>query len=200
MLLHAYGIGPATVERPDSLQAPQATLMASVADGVFGAGLPWGMVAIGMALAVAVIILDVTLENRGSSFRTPVLAVAVGIYLPLELEVPIFLGGILAWLAGRKFLGKIAAAEGEEKSSLEEKKITGERHGLLFAAGLITGEALVGILMAIPIVISGRGDVLAIFGVHPWIGANWNYIGMAILAGVMFWLYKVAIEPLKEKS
>mgnify|MGYP001340034974 CR=1 FL=1 len=70
------------------------------------------------------------------------LAVAVGIYLPFELEVPIFVGGLIAWFA--------------EQARRRHGAGLGERHGLLFAAGLITGEAIVGILMAIPIVITSN--------------------------------------------
>ena len=179
LLLEAYGIGPATPEKPNSLSAPQSTLMASVADGVFRGGLPWTMVVVGMLVAAAIIAFDVYLEKRGSDFRTPVLAVAVGIYLPFELSVPIFLGGIIAALAGRRF------GPGQE-----EAKATGERHGLLFAAGLITGEALVGILLAIPIVIAGSGEVLAFWGVH-----HGSLPGVVLLAAVMYLLYRVAAKP-----
>lgn len=139
LLLEAYGIGPATAEMPNSLAAPQANLMASVAQGVFGDGLPWGMVGLGVLLGVAVIITDEFLRSRNSTFRTPVLAVAVGVYLPLELSVSIFLGGVVAWIAGR--------ISGERENG------PARRHGILFAAGLITGEALIGIFLAIPIVL-----------------------------------------------
>ncbi len=144
LLLAAYGIGPADAEHPNSLAAPQATLMASVAQGVLGGQLPWGLIAIGAAIGAAIIIVDEILRRRGSSVRAPVLAVAVGIYLPFELAVPIFAGGLIAWLTSR---------DNPERGK--------KGPGVLFAAGLITGEALVGILMAIPIVLSGAPDVLA---------------------------------------
>lgn len=189
LLLEAYGIGPATAENPASLQAPQASLMAAVAGGVFGGELPWDMVGWGMGIAVAVILLDLWLEKRGSSFRTPVLAVAVGIYLPLELEVPIFLGGLLAWAAGRVYTKSTLRGGHQDKAPIEAPKTVGERHGLLYAAGLITGEALVGIFMAVPIVISGRADVMAL-GLAPQ-----AWLGMALLAVVMVGLYRVASGP-----
>ena len=189
LLLQAYGIGPATPENPGSLQAPQASLMAAVAGGVFGGELPWDMVGWGMAIAVAVILLDLWLERRGSAFRTPVLAVAVGIYLPLELEVPIFLGGLLAWAAGRVYTRSTLRGGHQDVAPIAEAKTTGERHGLLFSAGLITGEALIGILMAVPIVLSGRADVLAL-GLPPQ-----AWLGVALLAVVMVGLYRVAAAP-----
>jgi putative OPT family oligopeptide transporter len=81
LLLQAYGFGATTPEQPNALAAPQANLMASVANGVFGAGLPWGMVAAGAGLGVVIIAIDEMLQKRGSKLRAPVLAVAVGIYL-----------------------------------------------------------------------------------------------------------------------
>ena len=145
LLLQAYGIGAPTPEQPNSLLAPQATLMASVAQGVFGDGLPWSMVAGGAGIGIAIIIIDEWAKRTGRSWRAPVLAVAVGIYLPLELAVPIAVGGVLAHIVGRR-------------QGVAERG----RTGMLFAAGLITGEALVGIVMAIPIVVAEDPDVLAL--------------------------------------
>ena len=192
LLLSAYGIGVPTPEHPDPLAAPQATLMAAVAGGVFGGGLPWGMVGWGAALGAAVIALDLRLKHLGTVFRAPVLAVAVGIYLPLELSVAIFLGGLVAWAAKRFHLRRAATGGTSLQLPLTAAKEAGDRSGLLFAAGLITGEALVGILMAVPIVVAGRGDVLAVWGEFgsPWPGA-------ALLALVMILMYRVAVAPLR---
>lgn len=177
LLLKAYGIGVPTAEHPDPLIAPQATLMASVAKGMFGGHLPWGMISIGAAIGVAVIVWDLWLKQRGSEFRAPVLAVAVGIYLPLELAVPIFAGGLLAWLVEKKL-----GVHGETPEAERAK-----RNGMLFAAGLITGEALMGIFIAIPIVTSGRADVLALpaglqFG---------GWLGLLIVGWLAVMLYRV---------
>ena len=103
MLADSYGIGPATAERPNSLEAPQANLMASIAKGIFGGELPWDMIGIGALIGVAVIVLDQILKVRNAPFRVPVLAAAIGIYLPLETMVPIFLGGLLNYLVTRRF-------------------------------------------------------------------------------------------------
>lgn len=173
-LLHeSYGIGSR------QLSAPQATLMASVAGGVFKGGLPWNMVAIGAALGVVVILFDLWLERQKSGFRTPVLAFAVGIYLPFELSATIFIGGIVAWLVSR--------AREARKASADTRTL-GERHGLLFAAGLITGEALTGILLAIPIAITTDKDVLAFFGTHELV-----LPGLGLLAAVLYAQYRVAL-------
>ena len=181
LLARAYGIGVPTAEHPDPLLAPQATLMASVSKGLFGGSLPWGMIAIGAAIGVFIILVDEWLKSRGSTFRAPVLAVAVGIYLPLELSVPIFAGGLLSHLATRKLGGAGADTETAERLN---------RNGMLFAAGMITGEALMGILIAIPIVTTGRADVLALpEGLH-----FGGWLGLLVLGGLAAWLYRIATD------
>ena len=174
LLLEAYGIGVPTAAKPGSLLAPQATLMASVAQGVFKGGLPWGMVAIGAGIGAVIIAVDEWLKARGSNLQAPVLAVAVGIYLPLELSVPIFAGGLIAHFAGRD-----AASDARSL-----------RHGMLFAAGLITGEALIGILMALPIVLTGDAEVFAV----PEGIRQGGVVGLLAVAAVAFALYRVAVS------
>lgn len=178
LLAAAYGIGVPSAEHPKPLLAPQATLMASVAKGMFGGALPWDMVAIGAGIGIAIIVLDEILKARKSDFRVPVLAAAVGIYLPLELMTPIFLGGLLAHLAQRA-LGAGASAADSERAN---------RKGILFASGMITGEALTGIIIAIPIVASGRADVLAL----PQSMQFGGLLGLAIVAVLAFGLYRAA--------
>jgi putative OPT family oligopeptide transporter len=177
LLLKAYGIGVPSAEHPSPLIAPQATLMASVAKGMFGGHLPWNMIAIGGLIGAAVIAWDLWLGRRGSEFRAPVLAVAVGIYLPLELSVPIFAGGLLAWLVEKKL-----GVHGETPEAERAK-----RNGMLFAAGLITGEALMGIFIAIPIVTSGRADVLALPASLQFGG----WLGLLIVGWLGLMLYRV---------
>jgi putative OPT family oligopeptide transporter len=167
-ILHtAYTIGS------PALSAPQATLMRSVAEGVFQGNLPWTMVIIGGVIGILIIMLDVRQERIGSDFRVPVLAVAVGIYLPIELSVPIFLGGMISHI-GNKF----GATE-----------VT-RRKGLLLSSGLITGEALMGILVAVPIFITSKKDWWPTYGMHTWLGT-------LFFIGVMFWLYRTLVKSNK---
>jgi putative OPT family oligopeptide transporter len=181
LLEKAYGIGVPSAAHPNPLLAPQATLMASVSKGMFGGALPWGMVWTGVGIGAAIIILDETLKARGARFRTPVLAASFGIYLPLEFTVPIFLGGLIAYFVERK--GDV----GRDPDALERL----HRRGVLFAAGLITGEALMGIVIAIPIVASGRADVLALpERMQP--GTSGQWLGLAMLAGIAALLYRAA--------
>jgi putative OPT family oligopeptide transporter len=178
LLLEAYGIGTPAREGVNALAAPQATLMASVASGIFGGGLPWNMVAIGAAVGAIVIGLDEWLKRNGKSWRAPVLAVAVGIYLPLELSTPIFAGGLIAELATRWHRRRHPDGDIERLKQM----------GLLFSAGLIAGEAIIGVLIAIPIVLSEDANVLAVAtSLQPG-----KWAGIAALAVVGWWLHRVA--------
>jgi putative OPT family oligopeptide transporter len=186
LLNTAYGIGPES-GREHPLQAPQANLMASVAKGVFRGGLPWKMVYIGMAIGTAIIILDKIQEARKSELRFPVLAVAVGIYLPFDLDSAVMVGGLVALVASWYVKRNQAKAKPDHASALGRS----ERAGLLFASGLITGEALVGILLALPIVIWERN----IFDLHHQLPA---VIGFAALVGVCYWLYRSTTRSYSE--
>lgn len=173
-LLHtSYVIG-------GGLKAPQASLMAAVAKGTFFGGLPWKMIGIGAAIAVAVIIVDLILESRKSAVRAPVLAFAVGIYLPFELSVPILFGGLVAWAMGRALAARNAD---------DEEKAVCERNGLLYAAGIITGEALIGIGLAIPVAATGDINVLAVFGAQ---SIAWP--GLVLLGVVIIMMFRVSTK------
>lgn len=180
LLAQAYGIGVPTETHPNPLLAPQANLMASVAKGIFGGELPWMMIGIGAAVGAAIIVLDEILKKSGAAWRAPVLACAVGIYLPIELSVPIFAGGLVAHLVERKF--PPGDAEGD-RERIHQK-------GTLFSAGLITGEALMGIFIAIPIVVVGSSEVLTLpeglqFG---------GWLGLLMLAVVAILLYRTTMK------
>jgi len=178
LLATAYGIGAPTAEHPNALAAPQANLMASVARGLFGGELPWLFIGMGAAVGAAIIAIDEWLKKTGKRFRVPVLAAAIGIYLPLELMVPIFLGGLIAHLVER--FHKVRADDETGRDRVHKP-------GVLFAAGLITGEALMGIAIAIPIVVTERADVLAVPVQLP--AAQW--VGLAVLAVIGWLIYRV---------
>ncbi|MBI1369109.1 MAG: oligopeptide transporter, OPT family [Planctomycetes bacterium] len=189
LLLKAYGIGPIAVAGQTPLPAPQSTLMASVAKGVFARDLPWTMVLIGAGVAIGVIVLDVMLEKKRAAFRAPVLAVAVGLYLPLDLGVAMMLGGVVAYAADRFHLRRSQReeAQGELQATMDAMREIGARNGLLLAAGLITGEALLGIGLAIPLVIDEGSNPMAIGPEHP---PSWP--GVVLLVGVVVMLYRAA--------
>jgi putative OPT family oligopeptide transporter len=155
--------------------------MAAVARGMFGGSLPWSMVITGGGIAIGIIVLDEILRRRGAAFRVPVLAAAVGIYLPMDVTMPIFLGGTIAWLAERALRRRAPGASDEEIERMARK-------GVLFAAGLISGEALMGIVIAVPIVLAANADVLALapalqFG---------QWLGVLVLLALAYGLYRNA--------
>jgi uncharacterized oligopeptide transporter (OPT) family protein len=160
--------------------------MASVSQGVFKGEMPWTLAFIGMGVGAAIIAVDVVLEARKSTFRMPVLAVAIGIYLPLELAVPIFAGGVIHWAIKRFHKRWNTPSEQIEQSN---------RSGLLFASGLITGEALMGILLAVPIVILKQYFETDLPIIKHFWGKTMPYggwLGVVLLIGVALWLYRIA--------
>jgi len=196
LLQHAYGFAgqPTPAARP--LPAPQANVMAAVAKGVFTGDLPWTFIFIGMGVAVGLIILNAILERKGSTFRTPVLAVAIGFYLPFSQSVTIFIGGAIATLVKRILVRLRADKEMQEES---------EQRSVLFASGLITGEALMGIIVAIPVVLmKSRGLSLpltslwqekapdALLWLRTGIGTAGPWIGLAVLLLIALWAYQVS--------
>lgn len=117
------------------LPAPQAKLFQSLMNGVFGTGaIPWGMVAVGVALGLVILLTDSILAARRSDFRLFIMPVAVGIYLPFEVATPILLGGMVSWwLVSRAKQSKARVAQ----------------RTTLAASGLIGGESLMGIGLSI---------------------------------------------------
>lgn len=116
------------------LSAPQATLMKMITEGVMDGNLPWSLIIIGVFTAIVIEILGI-----------PVLPVAIGLYLPLELSSTIMIGGIIRWFVNKK------------SSDKEKKNEAGS--GILFCSGLIAGEGLVGIILAILAVVGVSGNL-----------------------------------------
>ena len=126
LLIAGYGIAGTPTARAGALAAPQAFLMAKVTQGVFHGGLPIGTIAAGAALAAILGFSDRYLERIGSKWRTPIMPAAIGLYLPFGLSVAIFIGALAHSLFG---------SENEAESG----------PGILLAAGLVAGEALMGV-------------------------------------------------------
>ena len=136
-LLHAaWGFGNSS-----QLPAPQATLMKLVVEGVMGGTLPWGLVFCGVFVAIVIEILGL-----------PVLPVSIGLYLPIHLSAPIFVGGMIRKLVESQ------KADTEEAAALNKDRVD---RGLLYSSGMIAGEGLIGILLAVLAVIPMRGGTVA---------------------------------------
>ena len=118
------------------LSAPQATLFKSLVEGLFGRGdLPWDMVAIGVGVGCVILVIDKVLEGRQASFRMHVMPIAVGMYLPFGLVTPILIGGLLAHII-----------RGGEQGAAADQRL---HRGILFASGMIAGESLMGVGIAL---------------------------------------------------
>jgi putative OPT family oligopeptide transporter len=130
-VLHkGYGIGS------EQLGAPQAQLFAKLAEAFFGRGeLPWGMFSLGVLLGIVIEGVDAVLARKKSRFRAHLMPVAVGMYLPFGLAVPILAGGVMAHIHGRGITDDVALDKAMHR-------------GVLFSSGIIAGESLVGVLIA----------------------------------------------------
>ena len=152
-----------------ALPAPQAGLMAQLAKGIVGGQMAWGLIAIGAAFGVALILC-------GAS--APML-IAVGMYLPFDTVSAIFLGGVLQWITGQVSARYTAG-----------QKLIVEERGTLLASGLIAGEAIVGILLAVTFLTGVSSITKLVVGsdelsFYPAWGGWLSLIGFASVAYVL---------------
>ncbi len=179
LLYEAYGfIGSLPRESMDpaqALAAPQASLMITIAQGLFSHTLDWTYIRIGVLVGAVLIVFDRIL-GRCSRFRVPPLAVAMGVYLPPTVATALFVGALISWFVRGRVRAQ-ALQSGADRARCEQAS---ERTGTLFASGLIVGESLVGVVLAIVIVgsmASGGGDApLAVAG--PGFAATATVIGL----------------------
>lgn len=171
LLLNVYGIGD-VLPRPgmniaDALPAPPAAMMAAVANGVFNENMPWGMIGFGVGIGIVLIILHRILRPRGIHFS--ILGIATGMYLPLSTSTPIFIGSLI------------------QKMATRSNPQFNDKYGNLIACGLVTGAALMDVLLAIPFSIMKNPDGLALISpVH----SNVTIIlGIIAFIGLIIWLY-----------
>ena len=170
LLNAAWGFG--SIEIP----APQATLMKLVVEGVMGGTLPWSLLLCGVGIALCIEVIGI-----------PVLPFAVGLYLPIYLSAPIFLGGIIRWFVEKK----------KAKDSEQEQKETVEK-GILYCSGLIAGEGVIGMILAIFAIIPVANGTLAD-------AINLNYplgqIGSVIFfIGIIASILYFSLAKIKSKS
>ncbi len=191
LLYNAYGIG-GVFPRPDMnpaqmLAAPQAGLMATVAKGVFSHQLEWNMIGIGAGIAVICVIIDEFLKKQYGT-RLPVLAVGLGIYLPLDSSVPCVIGGLLAYFVQTRLDGIYPTRTVEN-----ETKMNVHRHrGLLLCCGIVAGASLMGVLLAIPFAIRQSSDALRLMpDAYMSFAGILSIIATAILCA---WIYRVVMK------
>lgn len=196
LLYEAYGIGTsfprANMDTTQALAAPQATVMAAVAKGIFMHNLEWTYVILGGIIAIANIILNKTLKSIKSDWSFPVLAIASGLYLPYAVSVTIFLGSLLSLLTLKAIKAKKRA-----KTMTDEDVATCERRGLLFASGTIAGESLVGIILAIPFALYQSTDIIKI---NLGLGSDIEMIlGVLVVGLFCLYFYKTGSTSFSKK-
>jgi putative OPT family oligopeptide transporter len=186
LLNKAYGIGEPAREGVSALKAPQGVMFEKLIGGIFGVGekIPWDLVGYGAAVGVAAILVDrIFLQPRETKFRLHAMPLAVGMYLPWTVTFPILIGGLVY-----RFVESRSIARGD---SAEVRQAAIHR-GLLFSSGLVAGEALMGILVA----------VLLIFQLElPLLPESWSdggvlvdVISLAALFGVIVLLVRKAMR------
>jgi putative OPT family oligopeptide transporter len=165
---NAFGIGS------ERLLAPQAGMFSAMARGLFmeGSSLPWDMVALGAGLSVLLILAGRELKRRGSGFGISPMAVAVGIYLPFTTTLPILLGGLAHLVLTVKTRDEAALARALQT-------------GIVLCAGLVAGEALTGIFLAVPI----GFDVALPLPLLPWPSMR-AVLSVAVLVALPLLIYR----------
>ncbi|MGC4935234.1 OPT family oligopeptide transporter [Gordonia sp. DT30] len=162
----------------DALSAPQAQLLSTLAKGVLGGSLDWGLLGIGALIGVGVIVVDEVLGKTTGRLRLPPLAVGMGMYLPMSLTLIIPFGAIAGVI-----YNKWAVRSG---GNVEQKK----RIGVLMATGLIVGESLFGVVFAAVVAATGNDSALAVVGDGFADYAQW--LGIVFFVLIVVGLYKWA--------
>jgi putative OPT family oligopeptide transporter len=181
ILYEAYGIGSAFpragMDPTQALAAPKAAIMAVVSQSIFSQSLDWTMFLTGVAIAFMVIAIDQYLKSQPQGWRLPVMAIALGFYMPLDITTSFFFGGLIAHFVNRKMDSKRASLGADFKT----KALRANQMGLLFASGLIAGDALTGICLAIPFAAYQSTDLFKInMGEYAYLST--------ILGTLAFWL------------
>lgn len=178
----AFGFGT----EPGQLPAPQAALISSLAQGVFGGSLNWNLIGLGALIGLGVIIVDEVLKARSRKLALPPLAVGMGMYLPITLSLMVPIGALIG-----TFYDRWAARSGGDTE-------TKRRTGTLVATGLIVGESLFGVLFAGIVAATGEESPIAIVGAGFETASKW--LGFIVFAGLVFLLYRWTAKRASERS
>lgn len=193
LLYNAYGftgaLPRANMDAAQALSAPQATLMTTIAKGIFSHNLEWTYIKIGVFLGIFLILLDLVVKKLRPGWSVPPLAVGMGIYLPASVNMPIFIGTVLSYFCMRHIRNRYS----DPKTQQRELKAT-DRRGTLLAAGLIVGESIVGVVMAMVIVVSialGEGEAPLALNLHNWDEMS-ELLGLVFfIAAILFLINKI---------
>lgn len=195
LLYQAYGMGGVFphpgMDPSQMLPAPQAGLIAALAQGAVGHNLPWSMMITGGIIALVGIGIDEFLKTKGK--RLPVLAVGLGIYLPPMITTPVLIGGLINYFSNRNLQKRLQTLSTAERKNIIAAK---QESSILLACGLVAGASLMGVILAIPFVLKGNSNVLSL------VSANFTPIaiilGSAVMVALCVWMYR-AVCVIKNK-
>lgn len=193
LLFDAYGVGGVFphpgMDPAQMLAAPQAGLAATLAQGVFAHQLPWLALSIGAAIAVVGIAFDSWLITKNK--RMPVLAIGLGIYIPISTTIPVVIGAIASYIIEKILLRRYPPTSEENKAAAEK----GQQSGLILACGIVAGAALMGVILAIPFAITQSTDVLKL--VPNSFTPIANILGVLVMISILIW---IAVSVWSKKS
>ena len=203
LLYQAYGftgaLPRAEMDPNAALSAPQATLMTTIAQGIFDSSMDWNYILIGVCVGVVAIIVNLILKSTTASLTLPPLAVGMGIYLPPTLEVPLIVGSFMSYFVGRYLLARAKMRAGELAEYDVEQS---NRRGVLFASGLIVGESLIGVIIAVIIVLSvttgGGESPLQLVG--PEFESTAGWLGLLAFIFAAFYLIRRVVTHKFDKA
>ena len=179
-----------TMNADHALSAPQATIMAQIATGIFTRKLQWTFVLIGLGVGAVAIVINLILRKITNGRRSlPPLAIGMGIFLPPSLTPPLIIGAVL----GAVTIGLVRKRHTADRELALKKA---DRTGTLFAAGLIVGESLVGVIVALIIVISatsGGSEAPLALNLPNWDKAA-EWIGLAAFTACALFFGKRIVD------
>ena len=188
LVFNAYGIAGivphAGIDPANTLSAPQASAVAMLTQNIIHSTQNWNLIAYGLGIGIIALIIDLIGKKTGK-FRCPMLSVGLGIYLPPSLVSALFIGGVLRLVIDRKH-AQIEKTEGKEVATKLHTKTN------LLICGLVAGESLMGLILAIPFVLKQSSDALKIVGS--------NFTGIAqilstiITITLLVYIYKTAVD------
>ena len=188
LVFHAYGIAGivphAGIDPNNTLSAPQASAVAMLTKNIIHSTQNWNLINYGLIIGAIALIIDI-IGKRSGKFRCPMLSVGLGIYLPPSLVSALFIGGILRLVIDRKHK-QIEKTEGKEVAS----KLHGKTN--LLICGLVAGESLMGLLLAIPFVLKQSSDALKIVG-NGFVGIS-QALSAIVTIALLYYIYRSALK------
>lgn len=195
LIFNAYGIAGIIphpgIDPNNTLSAPQASAIASITKHIIYQTQDWSLIAYGILIGFVSLIIDMFAKRSKYHFRFPILSVGIAIYLPPDIVAGLFLGGLLRLLVTLKH-NKL---ENNREINSEELYLMKQKTNLL-VCGLVAGESLMGIILAIPFVIKQSSDALSIVG--SGFKSTSEVLSFVVTLAVLYFVYKFSQTRIKQ--